>query len=444
MQPVTYKKYLLVTLMIILAFNYVDRLALGIVLQDVKNDLALTDTQLGLLTGMAFAFFYATMGIPIARWADRGNRVTIIAVTTALWSVAVALCGLVTNFLQLLAVRIAAAVGEAGCVPPAHSLLADYFTRGERPRAVAIYMLGGPLALTVGYFSAGWLNELYGWKTTFILLGLPGIGLALLAKFTLREPRRSKLAEDSATAARSDGGLQAEPSIKQVCVVLWSNATFRHLLCCFSVWGFFGSGILQWQPAFFVRSHGLQTGELGTWFALIYGVGGGVGTYLGGVWAGRYAAGNERRQLVLCAGGFMFCAVFYVCTYAVRDTRLAFVMLTLALFGIYIAQGPILAAMQTLVAPRMRAMAIALVYLFANLVGTGLGPLAIGALSDALQPTLHEESLRGALMLFCPGFFWAAWHLVRASKTVARDLETVQTCDEPCAPQQRRLAVAAD
>jgi MFS transporter, Spinster family, sphingosine-1-phosphate transporter len=441
MQPANYKKYLLVTLMIILAFNYVDRLALGIVLQDIKKDLALTDTQLGLLTGMAFAFFYATMGIPIARWADRGNRITIITLTTALWSIAVALCGAVTTFVQLVAVRIAASVGEAGCVPPAHSLLADYFTREERPRAVAIYMLGGPLALMIGYFTAGWLNELYGWKATFVIFGLPGIGLALLAKLTLREPRLSQQSDDHATGALS-AGQPAEPSVRQVCVALWKNPAFMHLLCCFSVWGFFGSGILQWLPAFFVRSHGLQTGELGTWLAVIYGLGGGLGTYLGGVWASRYA-GDERRQLVLCAGGFMLCAIFYVCTYAVRDTHLAFVLLTLGSFGIYLAQGPVLATMQTLVAPRMRAMAIALVYMFANLIGTGLGPLATGALSDALQPSLHEESLRGALLLVSPGFLWAAWHLLRASKTVARDIETVQTYNAS-RTSQHQLAVVAD
>src|SRR5687768_16882052 len=183
-----YKVYLLVLLLVICAFNYIDRLALGLVLQDIKVDLSLTDTQLGLLSGIAFALFYSIMGIPIARWADRGNRVAIITFTTALWSAAVALCGVASNFVQLLLIRIGVAVGEAGCTPPAHSLIADYFTRAERPRAVAIYMLGGQLSV-VGYLWAGWLNELYGWRVTFMLLGLPGLGLAALAWLTLREPR---------------------------------------------------------------------------------------------------------------------------------------------------------------------------------------------------------------------------------------------------------------
>jgi predicted MFS family arabinose efflux permease len=189
MKESAYKNYLLAVLLVILAFNYVDRLALGLLLQDIKVDLDLSDTQLGLLSGIAFALFYSVMGIPIARWADRGNRVTIITITTGLWSAAVALCGVAGSFLHLLLIRIGVAVGEAGCIPPAHSLIADYFTRAERPRAVARYMLGTPLSFVIGYFLAGWLNELYGWRATFLLLGLPGLGLAALA--WLKSARRS-------------------------------------------------------------------------------------------------------------------------------------------------------------------------------------------------------------------------------------------------------------
>jgi predicted MFS family arabinose efflux permease len=166
-----YKRYLLGVLLLIYAFNGVDRLALGLLMQNIKADLHLSDTELGVLTGIAFALFYSLMGIPLARWADSGNRVTLIAATTALWSVAVAMCGMVGNFMQLLSVRIFVAVGEAGCVPPAHSLIADYFGRAERPRAVSIYMLGTSLSGVIGYFLAGWLNEFYGWRSTFILLG---------------------------------------------------------------------------------------------------------------------------------------------------------------------------------------------------------------------------------------------------------------------------------
>jgi MFS family permease len=190
MQHPAYRRYLLGVLLVIFAFNAVDRQALGLFMQDIKIDLGLSDTQLGLLTGIAFALFYSIMGIPLARWADRGNRVLIIALTTALWSAAVFLCGFAGSFVQLFLIRIGAAVGEAGCIPPAHSLLADYFDRAERPRAVAIYMLGVPLSALVGSFLAGWLNELYGWRFAFKVLGLPGLALAALAWLSLREPRQ--------------------------------------------------------------------------------------------------------------------------------------------------------------------------------------------------------------------------------------------------------------
>lgn len=426
MQASAYRRYLLAVLMVILAFNQLDRLALGIVLQNMKLDLNLSDTQLGFMTGIAFAVFYAVMGIPIARWADRGNRVTIIATTTALWSAAVALLGAATSFVQVLLIRVAAAVGEAGCQPSAHSLIADYFSRDERPRAVSRYMLGIPLALTGGFFAAGWLNEIWGWRVTFVVLGLPGLLIAALAAMTLREPRRSRttvgIAESSTEQRAHSGG----SGLKEVFITLWRISAFRHLLICHSVWYFFSAGILQWQPAFFVRSHHLGTGEIGMWFAVIYGVGCGLGTYLGGEWAARYAARNERLQLQACALGFATYALLYVCAFMAPSHYLAVAALALGNLGGSMALGPILATVQTLVPAPMRAQSIALVYLFANLIGVGLGPLATGALSDALEPQFGAESLRYALVLVSPGYIWAAWHLWRASQTIMRDLPPIQ------------------
>jgi MFS transporter, Spinster family, sphingosine-1-phosphate transporter len=409
----TPRTYLLALLTVIMVFNYVDRVAMGLMLQDIKLDLALSDTQLGFLTGIAFAIFYAGMGIPIARWADRGNRVTIISLTVALWSAAVALCGAATSFLQMLFIRTGVAVGEAGCHPPAFSLIADYFPRSERPRAVARYMLGWPLALLLGYFAAGWLNEFYGWRTTFVIIGVPGIVLAALAAFTLQEPRRKAAVVTSPAP---------QPSLKEVFATLWASAAYRHLLFCFSLSYFFGNGILQWQPAFFVRSHTLQSGELGTWFAVVYGVGGLLGTWIGGELAARYAANNERRQLAGLAALYAALAIVGAAVYLAPDYELAFVVLALSAIGSAAVNGPLFAATQTLVPARMRAMSIALVLFFSNLIGLGLGPLAVGALSDALRPWLAEDSLRYALLAMCPGYFWCTWHLWRASRTVARDM----------------------
>lgn len=426
MRAAVYKNYLLIILMIILAFNSVDGLALGLVLQDIKVDLSLTDTELGLLSGIAFALFYSVMGIPIARWADRGNRVTIISLTTAMWSVMVALCGFAASFAQLLLIRIGVGVGEAGFVPPAHSLIADYFTRAERPRAVSIYMQGNTLSFVIGYFMAGWLNEWYGWRTTFIMLGLIGLVPAALARFTLIEPRRAKRGANAAGRAVSTPAPQAAPSLKVVCAALWSNTTFRHLLYCFGAVYFFSSGIAQWTPAFFTRSYGLKTGEVGTWFMVIYGAGGMLGMYVGGEWASRRAANNERLQLKAMA--IVYCAYAMLSTliYLSPNHYLAFGMMALGSVVSSLTVGPLFATIQTLVPPRMRAMSIAIIYLFANLLGLGFGPLAVGALSDALRPLFGAESLRYALLALCPGYLWVAWHLWRAGESVTRDLIAIE------------------
>lgn len=452
MKERTYKNYLLTVLLVILAFNYVDRLALGLLLQDIKVDLSLSDTQLGLLSGIAFALFYSLLGIPIARWADRGNRVTIISLTTALWSVAVALCGVAGSFLHLLVIRIGVAVGEAGCIPTAHSLIADYFTRAERPRAIARYMLGAPLSMVIGYFFAGWLNELYGWRVTFILLGAPGVVLAALAWSTLKEPRCGQPAAEaggmfadtalpqSATAALSS----VQPSLKEVYSTLWSSRAFRHVLFCLSVVSFFGYGILQWKPAFFIRSYGLETGELGTWFAVIYGVGGLLGMYWGGELASRRAAHNERLQLKIMAVVYSSLGALSAGTYLSPNHYLAFGLTGLATLGSNAVTGPLFATIQTLVPPRMRAISLATIYLFANLIGMGLGPLAAGALSDAFRPWAGEESLRYALLALCPGYVWGAWHLWQASRTVTDDLNAAQADSSRAVAREKNDVVAEE
>jgi MFS transporter, Spinster family, sphingosine-1-phosphate transporter len=409
-----YKQYLLAMLMVVLALNQVDRFALGLLLQNIKLDLKLTDTQLGFLSGIACSLFYALMGVPIARWSDRGNRVTVLSVTCAFWSIAVACSGLVFGFFQLLLTRVLAGIGEAGCMPVSHSLIADEFEPHERPRAIGQFLLGVPIALTFGYLGAGWVNQLYGWRTAFFVIGLPGVVVALIAAVTLREPRLNANARARSTTETAPMSAMASLSL------LWRNRALRHLLFCFSVWYFFAFGILQWMPAFFIRSHGMKTGELGIWFAVIWGVGGGIGVYSGGVFAAWWAGGNERRQLMGAAYAFVSFALLMTAAFAVRNAQMAFGLLGLAAIGGNMAQAPMLATVQSLVPPSMRAMAIAVIYFFANLMGYGLGPLATGSLSDMLHPFLGEESLRWALICMCPGYLWAAWHLQRAARAIPR------------------------
>jgi MFS family permease len=422
-----YKRYLLGVLLLAYAFNTNDRLMFGIALQDIKVDLSLSDTQLGLLTGIAFALFYSVVGLPIARWADRGNRVRIMALATALWSAAMALCAAAGNFWHLLLIRIFVAVGEAGLVPPAHSLIADHFNRPERPRAVAIFNLGGPLSALLGLLLAGWLIELYGWRATFVALGLPGVVLAILIALTLREPRwDSPPAPAIPDRSEQASSSSVRPTLHEVAMTLWRNVTFRHLLLGLSITSFFSSGIAQWNPAFLMRSYGMSSTELGAWLALIYGALGLVGMYLGGNSASKYAARNERGQLKAVSIAYVGFGVFSAAAYLSPNPYLTLALMGLAALGTFAVVGPLFATIQTLIPQRMRAMSIAVLLLFTSLIGTGLGPLAVGVMSDALHAWTGQESLRYALAALTPGYLWCGWHFRRASQTVTRELQAIQ------------------
>jgi len=415
----SYRRYVLLLLVIIQACNGLDGLALGLGVQSIKHDLGLTDGEVGFLSGIAFAAFYALMGVPIARWADRGHRVQVIGFTTLLFSILVSLCGLARSFAQLLLIRIGVAIGEAGGVPASQSLIAEYYERGERPRALAIYMLGGNLAIAIGYFVAGRLIDSVGWRNTFLCIGLPAVLPALLALVSVIEPRATGRERDSGSPGRAD----ATPSrLLEVLAHLWRIPTFRHLLIAFSIFYFFGFGIQQWMPAFFIRSFGMSTHEVGSWLALLVGCGGFVGTWSGGVIASRFAADDETRQLRAMALVFVGFGVAFAGVFLSTTKSGALALVAIAVIGGATINGPLFATIQTLVPPPMRATALAIIYLCANLIGMGLGPLAAGMLSDGLRGAAGEESLRYALLSLCPGYLWLAWHLKRAAQTVRQDM----------------------
>lgn len=286
MTHVSYRNYLLTSLVVLYAFNSVDSVAIGIALQSIKVSLHLTDTQLGLLTGIAFTLFYAGFGLPMGRWADRGNRIAVLSVTRLLWAVFVILTGRATSFLELLVIRAGTAVGESGCLPPAYSLISEYFSREERPRALGFFYLGLPFASIIGYVASGWLLQAYGWRVMFTIIGLPGILLGLITKLTLREPRKQR----SPPIAQS---MHTQASFRQALRSLYRNATYRNVLLALVVSYFFTCNA-QWQLTYFVREYGLKSGVLGTWFAIIYGIPALFGTVAGGLIASRWAETNDR------------------------------------------------------------------------------------------------------------------------------------------------------
>ena len=411
-----YKHYLLGLLTVVAVFNYLDRFVLSLLLEPIKQDLQLNDSQLGFLTGFAFALFYAVAGLPIARWADRGNRNTIVTCTTALWSCMVALCGLANNFTQLILVRVGVAVGEAGCLPPAQSWISDYFDRSERPRAMAFYSMCFPIAVIIGYLGGGWLAERIGWRTTFVVVGLPGVFLALLVKFTLPEPRL-KLGKSEETKI---------PALKEVFVTLGRQRTFRHVVMAFVLGYLFGAGILMWMPSFFMRSHGMDAGEIGAWLALAHGVCGVIGTYLGGVLVARYAVNKERLQMRVASVLFACASILYVVAYLAVNKNIALMCIATLTFLYSLTTGMVFSAIQSLVSERMRSVTLAIVFLLANLVGAGLGPLLAGMLSDFFEPLFRVESLRYALLVLSPGYFWVAYHYWRAGDSIEEDIRNVE------------------
>lgn len=413
MQPQAYKRYLLLVLALLTAVGNADASAVGILLQGIKVDLHLSDTQIGVIFGLAFGVFHTLVTVPMARWADRGNRVRLLSVTTLLWATLYALSAATHTFYQLLAVRVCMAVAETGN-PAALSLLADYYDREERPRALATVTVGGSLGALLGLLVAGWLNQFYGWRTTYVLLSLPGIVLPVVAWTTLREPRR-----ESPTAQS-----QPVPPLREVGTVLWKITSLRHLVLAVTLSTLFSTGMSRWVPTFFIRTYGLTTGQLGTWLALIGGVSGMVGIYAGGALASsRYARRNERLQL--SAGVIVFCVLTFVTAgvFVTSHLYVAFALLSLVLMGGGIATAPAGAMIQTLVPPRMRAIAVGLLSVCVSLIGGGLGSLVAATLSDALRPKFGEDSLRYALLISCAGFFWAAWHWWRASRYITADLE---------------------
>jgi MFS family permease len=413
----SYKRYALAALTAVCTLNYLDRGLIILLLQPIKEDLHLSDTQLGFLTGIAFGLFYAVLGLPIARWADRGNRVTITSAAIGLWGLTVMLCLLVTNFAQLLTARIAAAIGEAGCMPPTYSLLGDYFPgAAERTRAMAIYWLASPLAALISFMIGGELNHRFGWRLTFFIMGIPALVLAALVKFTLREPRHSPSA--LATTER-------QPSAVSVLKILWNQRSSRHLIVAIVLLWTLGLGMAPWYAAFMIRSHGMQTAELGIWFGLIFGVGSAAGILLGGFAATRWYVENERGQMQMSA--IMVGALFpcYAAFLLLPQKWQALTALVPLMFVFSLFAGPTFAIMQRLVVAEMRATSLAIVMLLANLIGMGLGPEIVGSLSDLLRPIVGADSLRDAMLALSVVALWSAYHFWQVGSTVSEDLSAV-------------------
>lgn len=398
-------------LLIVYIFNFLDRQIVNILAEPIKADLGLSDTELGLLAGPAFAVFYALLGIPIARYADKEgtNRVRLISLALAIWSAMTAVCGLAQNFVQLLFARIGVGVGEAGCTPAAHSLISDSVAPEKRSSAIAFYGLGVPIGSLLGLIIGGIVNDLYGWRVALMLVGLPGLLLALVVLFVMREPRHSRTAE-AAAAAATTVPLSTGEAMREI----FASRAFVYILIAASVTAFLGYGKGLWTISFFIRSHGLSTTEAGLSMAVVLGLAGVAGTWLGGKLADKFGARDKRHILTFPAYGMAVAAPVLFLGYLTEDWRVAVALLVLPTMLNAAYYGPAYGCVQGLVQPRARAVAASIMLFGQNLIGLGLGPFLFGVLSDALQPLAGQESVRWVLYgaawlgLIPAFFFWRA------------------------------------
>jgi predicted MFS family arabinose efflux permease len=410
-----YRAVVLLMLVLVYTFNFIDRQIVGILAVPIKADLGLTDTQLGLMGGLAFALFYTLLGIPIAMLADRANRTTIMAVALVVWSAMTACCGLAQNFAQLFVARLGVGVGEAGGVAPAYSLVADYYPSDQRARALAVYSFGIPLGSAAGIFFGGLIASLVDWRAAFIVVGLAGVLLAPIFKAVVREPERGRY--------DARGAASRPASLREVARVLLGKPSFWGLSLGASASSMMGYGLFFWLPSFFVRSHGLTLLEASLYFASILLVGGMAGIWLGGWSADRFGAGKRRAYAYIPAVAFVGTVPFYVAAVTTSSLTLSFCLFLVPVALGLVWLGPVLSAIQHVVPSGMRATASAVFLFVNNLIGIGLGSLALGALSDALSTRFGADSLRYAILAGTVFYLVAAALFVLSARRLERDWE---------------------
>ena len=348
------KYYVLGLLTVVYSFNFIDRQLLAILQESIKVDLDLSDGQLGLLTGFAFAVFYVTAGIPIARWADRSNRSRIIAASLFIWSFMTALSGAAQNYLQLLLARIGVGVGEAGGSPPSHSIISDIFPPTSRATALGFYSTGVSFGILFGFLLGGWLNEFFGWRIAFAVVGIPGVILAVVVWMTLPEPIRGLSEQKQVT--------DDQPTFLDVLSLLWSRLSFRHLAAGAALNAFASYSTSNWTASFMIRSHGMTTGELGTWLAMIMGFGGAIGVFFGGYIADRLSPRDKRWYVWLPALTGFLSVPFITSVYLVDNPYVALVCMIIPGVMANVYLGNAIATTHGLVGLRMRVVVCCVVF----------------------------------------------------------------------------------
>jgi len=469
-----YRAYVLGALLMVYVFNFIDRTIINILTEPIKASFGVEDWQMGLLGGPAFAILNTMMGIPIARFAERFHRVWIIAVAVAVWSLFTALCGLAASFFVLFLFRVGVSIGEAGCTPPAQSLIADYFRPDSRATAVSIYALGVPLggmlasefggfiagnldgpsfALFLGSIGMGWAQNaidwtnVEGWRIAFVLVGVPGILVAILVKMTITEPPRGYT---------DPSALQNQPKIgfSEALSILSKKPAYLHVVAGATVASFVGYGVGQFTTSFLIRTHGLTIQDAALLFGIILGVMAAIGVFTSGWLSDRMAQRHPNALSWLPALGMGASVPLYAVGFLVDSLWVAMPFLMIAAMIHYYYLGPMYAVAGGVVDSRMRATSVAVTLFMVNLIGYGLGPLVIGILSTVLKTmflsgaglgldlnacrevanlsaaaveacaSADARGLRWSIVVFASLYGWAAIHFLLAGRTLQDDLVT--------------------
>lgn len=392
----------------------VDRYVIGITLQSIKNEFVVSDRALGILSGLAYALFYVAFSIPVAMLADRSNRRNIVALALGLFSAMTMFCGMASSYAQLLVSRFAVGVGESGTLPASHSMIADLFPRDRRATAMGILGSGANIGILLSFLVGGWVNQLYGWRMVFMVVGAPGLLLTAILLFTVREPTRGT--PDGISARTS------APKLGEVFAFLKQQGSYWHLLIGCALVASCMIGTLNWFATFVIRSYGVKSGEIGTLLAMQLGIGGTLGTFTIGILADRLGRRDIRWNMWVLLALYALIMPFWIVSYLSHDKMTTIVLFTLPALAPAALTAPSFALIQTLSPLRMRSVAAAIQIIGVSAVAGGLGPLIIGSLSDLYAPTLGVNSLRYALLTMLLTIPWGMWHLWKAGAGLAADI----------------------
>ena len=405
----------LLILLLAYIFNFIDRQIIGILAVPIKAELALTDRQLGLMGGIAFALFYSGLAIPIAWLADRKSRVNIIAVSVALWSAFTAACGLAQNFWQLFLARMGVGIGEAGGVAPSYALISDFFPKAKRARALAFFSLGIPIGSALGVFFGGWIASHLDWRSAFLIVGLAGLPAALLVKLGVPEPVRG--GHDSAHGSASDPA----PPFAVVARTLALTPSFWLLSFGAASGSILGYGLIFWLPSFFKRSFGLELMEVSWFYGSIVLVGGVAGTWLGGWFGDRVGRANAGAYALVPAVCFLIAAPVFAFGLFAPSLVAGWLLFTVGQMLALAWLGPVIAAVQHIVPPNMRATASASFLFINNLIGIGFGIFFLGFMSDTMAAAHGDQSLRYSILYGLSFYLLSALIYFVASRRLQRD-----------------------